>query len=98
MSVPIGFSNTLEELDLCLNVGQLLEFWDEMKHRLDVQSIVDSGEYLDTCDREDIYSAVGRKLVGRNWPMYGEGPEVYDDFLKKYHAEAKRLGILKEGI
>ena len=46
----------------------------------------------DTMDREDLMSAVGRKLAGRDWPTYGDGEKAYETFIKDFAAGARRLG------
>jgi hypothetical protein len=51
----------------------------------------------DTMDREDMMSALGRKLAGRNWPTYSQGQQAYEEFQKDFDEGAKRLGYKMVG-
>jgi hypothetical protein len=46
----------------------------------------------DTADREDMLSALGYKLTGREWPMYKDGNDAFEKFMIDFSAGAKRLG------
>lgn len=52
----------------------------------------------DTMDREDLVSALGQKLTGRDWPIYMDGPEAMAQFTEDFEAGARRLGykLLRE--
>lgn len=54
------------------------------------------GDYIahgmDTCCRESLGSIIARKLVGRDWPTYGEGEQVAAEFHDKFVAAAKNAG------
>lgn len=43
----------------------------------------DINEYgADTGEREEFMSAFARRVVGRDWPTYGEGQDVHNQFMK----------------
>ena len=46
----------------------------------------------DTMDREDLLSALARKLTGREWPIYMDGDQVMKQFTEDFEAGARRLG------
>jgi hypothetical protein len=54
----------------------------------------------DTMDREDMLSALGRKLTGRDWPIYMDGPQAMQQFTEDFESGARRLGykLLKEHV
>lgn len=56
------------------------------------QQLIEFNSPSDTMDREDMLSALGRKLTGRDWPIYQDGPEAMTQFTEDFEAGARRLG------
>lgn len=46
----------------------------------------------DTMDRESMIGALALKIVGRHWPTYGEGPEVYKKFIEEFETQVIAQG------
>lgn len=47
---------------------------------------------MDTCTREALMSALARRVVGRNWPIYGDGREAMEKFSAEMREKAPQLG------
>jgi hypothetical protein len=46
----------------------------------------------DTMDRECMIGALAVKIVGRDWPTYGEGAEVYNKFIEDFQTQVHAQG------
>ena len=46
----------------------------------------------DTMDRECMIGALAVKIVGRQWPTYGEGQEVYNKFIENFETQVHAQG------
>lgn len=46
----------------------------------------------DTMDRESMIGALAVKLVGRQWPTYGEGQAVYNKFIEDFQTQVLAQG------
>ncbi len=46
----------------------------------------------DTCTRGEIMSFLAKKIVGRSWPINGEGEAVYNAFIADFREKAVKLG------
>lgn len=46
----------------------------------------------DTMDRESMIGALAVKIVGRDWPTYGDGAEVYKQFIEDFQTQVRAQG------
>jgi len=56
------------------------------------EQLIEFNSPRDTIDRECMIGALAVKIVGRDWPTYGEGTEVYKKFIEDFETQVLAQG------
>lgn len=56
------------------------------------EQLIEFNSPRDTMDRECMIGALAVKIVGRDWPTYGDGAEVYKQFIEDFQTQVRAQG------
>ena len=53
-----------------------------------VKQLIKYNSPRDTMDRECMMEVLAKRLTGRSWPCYGDGPQAYESFIQLFNTTA----------
>lgn len=92
----------MEPYDLKSDIRRTVAYWymiDLTDEQIDVflewwkKTFEEDMEAFDTMEREDFAGYVANIVVGRDWPIYGDGHEVGEQFMNDFYSKVEDFGF-----